>query len=126
MAFGDLIAIILFVVVGRSSHGFTETRNTVRVVLDTAVPMMVGWMLAGMALGGYRGTALYPLGRVVWRTLLVGAVGGPLGVALRALWLHRPVLWSFVLVATGTSTLFLLVWRLGWSRVRRLWWPELP
>lgn len=126
LALGDLIALIVFAAVGRASHDLIATQGTVRATLNTAAPFMLAWLLVGMALGMYRGTALYPLGRVLWRTALAGAVAGPLGVAIRALWLRRPIIWVFMLVATATSTLALLVWRVAWSRLRRLWWPELP
>lgn len=126
LALGDLIALTIFAAVGRASHDLIATQGAVRATLNTAAPFMLAWLLVGMALGMYRGTALYPLGRVLWRTLLAGAIAGPLGVAIRALWLQRPVIWTFMLVATATSTLALLVWRVAWSRLRRLWWPELP
>lgn len=126
LALGDLIALIVFAAVGRASHDLIATQGTVRATLNTAAPFMLAWLLVGMALGMYRGTALYPLGRVLWRTALAGAVAGPLGVAIRALWLRRPIIWVFMLIATATSTLALLVWRVAWSRLRRLWWPELP
>ena len=95
-------------------------------VLNTAAPFAVAWLLTGAAVGLYTGRALYPPGRVLLRTLLAGLIAGPFGVALRAVWLNRPIIWTFVLVATATSTLAMLVWRFAWSRLRRLWWPELP
>ena len=126
LAVGDLLSLITFAAVGRASHDLIATQGAVLATLNTAAPFMLAWLLVGMVLGMYRGTALYPLGRVLWRTLLAGAVAGPLGVAIRALWLRRPIIWTFVLVAVATSTLALLVWRVAWSRLRRLWWPELP
>lgn len=121
---GDLLVLTLFAAVGRASHSI-ETSG-IRAVVNTAVPFMIAWLLVGLVLGMYSGKALYPLGRVIWKTLLAGLIAGPLGVALRALWQSRPIIWTFVLVATGTTTLMLLIWRAVWSRLRRLWWPELP
>src|SRR5690606_41766562 len=95
-------------------------------LVNPAAPRMLGSLLSGMLTGRYAATGLPPPRRVVLRTLLAGLIGGPIGVALRALWLGRPIILTFVLVATGTSMLMMLVWRLGWSRLRRLWWPELP
>ncbi len=126
LALGDLIALIIFAAVGRASHDLVATQGVLRATLNTAAPFMLAWLLVGMVLGMYHGTALYPLKRVLWRTALAGVIAGPLGVAIRALWLRRPIIWVFMLVATATSTLALLVWRVGWSRLRRLWWPELP
>ncbi len=126
LALGDLIALVIFAAVGRASHDLVATQGALRATLNTAAPFMLAWLLVGMVLGMYHGTALYPLKRVLWRTGLAGVIAGPLGVAIRALWLRRPIIWVFMLVATATSTLALLVWRVGWSRLRRLWWPELP
>lgn len=125
LALGDFVALVVFAAIGRSSHHLAGT-TPLLAVLNTAVPFMVVWLVVGMALGMYRGLALYPLGRVVWRTLLAGLIAGPLAVLLRAVWQGRPVIGSFLLVATTFSTLFLLIWRVIWSRVRRSWWPELP
>lgn len=126
LALGDLLALVAFAAIGRSSHDLLQGQDALRGTLNTAAIFMLAWLLVGMALGMYRGTALYPLRRVIWRTLLAGLIAGPLAVLARALWLQRPVIWVFMLVATAASTLALLVWRVLWSRVRRQWWPELP
>ncbi|HLV44497.1 MAG TPA: DUF3054 domain-containing protein [Aggregatilineales bacterium] len=126
LAVGDLIALIIFAALGRSSHNMDAGEGPLLAVLNTAAPFAVAWLLTGAAVGLYTGRALYPPGRVLLRTLLAGLIAGPFGVALRAVWLNRPIIWTFVLVATATSTLAMLVWRFAWSRLRRLWWPELP
>lgn len=126
LAVGDFIAMVIFAAVGRSSHNMDAGEGPLLAVLNTAAPFALAWLLAGAAVGLYTGKALYPPGRVLLRTLLAGLMAGPFGVALRAVWLARPIVWTFVLVATGTSTLIMLLWRFGWSRLRRLWWPELP
>jgi hypothetical protein len=122
---GDLLACIVFAAIGRASHNMGDQGGLIA-ALNTAVPFLLAWLIVGMVLGLYRGTALYPLGRVVWKSLLNGLIAGPLGVAFRAIWLGHPVIWTFVLVGTLSSALILTLWRVGWSRLRRLWWPELP
>lgn len=126
LAVGDLVALIVFAAVGGTSHGTLAAGSPVLNVLNTAVPFMAAWLTVGMLLGLYRGRALYPLWRVVALTLLAGIIAGPLGVALRAAWLRRPIAVTFVVVATAFSTLAMLIWRVLWSRIRRAWWPELP
>ena len=123
---GDLVTLTIFAAVGRSSHSMAVSEGPLLDVLNTAAPFMLAWLLSGIAVGLYSGKALFPLGRVLLRTLVTGLIAGPLAVALRAIWLGRPINWIFVLVATGTSTLMMLVWRVAWSRLRRLWGPELP
>lgn len=124
LGIGDLIALILFVIVGRESHqmdaaGFVGTINA-------AMPFVTAWLMTAAVLGAFSGKALYPLLRVIGRTLLAGIVAGPIGVLLRAVLLGRMPTPMFFVVATGFTSLMLLAWRIVWSRVRRLWWPELP
>ncbi len=126
LAVGDLIALVIFAIIGRASHQELTTQGPLLAVLNTAAPFMLSWLLVGMVLGMYRGKALFPLTRVIWRTLLAGFVAAPLGVAFRALWLGTHIVWVFMAVAAVFSTLALLVWRVIWSRIRRWWWPELP
>ena len=126
LALGDFIVLVLFAAVGRGSHGLGASQRGVVATLNTAAPFMLAWLIVGIVVGTYRGKALYPPARVLARTLLAALIAGPLGVIFRALWLGRPVVISFILVATAVSGAFLAVWRLVWSRFRRLWWPELP
>lgn len=126
LALGDFLVLVIFAVVGRGSHGLSTGQGGIVAVLNTAAPFMLAWLIVGAAVGTYRGKALYPPARVLARTLLAALIAGPLGVIFRALWLGRPVMINFVLVATAVSGALLVVWRFVWSRIRRLWWPELP
>ncbi len=124
---GDLIVFLIFAALGRSSHGLDAGSGlSLRGVLNTAIPFMTAWLLVGILAGTYRGIAFYPLLRVVGLTLLASLLTAPLGAFLRATWLGRPVIWTFVLVSAAMITLMMLIWRVGWSRLRRLWWTELP
>lgn len=125
LAVGDFLTLLVFSAIGRASHGMQEGGGFVS-LFDTAVPFMLAFLLAGIILGLYRGKALYPVGRVIWKTGLTALIAGPAGVALRSLWLGRPIILSFVLVGTLSSMVMLTLWRVAWSRLRRLWWPELP
>lgn len=126
LAVGDLIALILFAIAGRSSHGVLAQSGFLG-VLNTAIPFMLSWLITSAIVGTFNGKALYPLGRVIWKTAAAGIGGGLLGVIFWGLSSNRwPPAPTFFLVGTLTSTLSLLIWRVLWSRVRRLWWPELP
>ena len=122
---GDFITLLIFAAVGRASHDIGG-RSPFLALFDTAVPFMLAFLIVGMLVGLYRGKALYPVSRVLWKTALTGIIAGPVGVALRALWLNRAIAPTFVLVGTLSSTVMLILWRVAWSRLRRLWWPELP
>ena len=70
LAVGDLIALIIFAALGRSSHNMDAGEGPLLAVLNTAAPFAVAWLLTGAAVGLYTGRALYPPGRVLLRTLL--------------------------------------------------------
>ena len=125
LALGDFITLLIFAAIGRASHEMPDAGRFLS-LLDTAVPFMLAFLVVGMLAGLYRGKALFPVGRVLWRTGLTALIAGPLGVALRAAWLGHAIVLTFLLVGTASSALMLIVWRVGWSRLRRLWWPELP
>ena len=118
---GDMLVLVLFVLLGRASHSVQAGQGTLMAFANTAAPFMLAWVLVGAVVGIYSGRALYPLGRVVGRTALAVVFAAPLGVAMRALWLTRAVAPTFVLVATLTTLVMMLIWRVGWSRLRRLW-----
>lgn len=124
---GDFVAMLLFGVWGQTAHGLLSSNEPpLRAVMNTSAPFMIAWSILGALMGAYRATALYPLVRTIWKTALTGLIAGPLGVVFWALARdHWPVP-IFYVVTTGISTGMLLVWRLLWSRIRRLWWPELP
>lgn len=126
LVFGDLLTLVIFAAIGGSFHGTLGAEGPFLRIMNTALPFMLAWLLVGMVVGLYQGTALYPIGRTAGRTLVASFLAGPLGVAFRAVWLGRPVSWLFMLVATGFSAVGLVIWRLAWSRLRRLWWTELP
>lgn len=126
LVIGDLLVYFIFALVGRSSHGLSSAGISFIATLNTAMPFMLAWLLAAIVSGTYKSTALYPLWRVILRTLLGTVLAGVLGTTLRAAWLSRPLDLIFMGVAAAFSTLFMLIWRVAWSRFRRLWWPELP
>lgn len=132
LVFTDCAAILVFVITGRASHRIVSTSGPVIGAINTAVPFMVAWLVVGAVAGLYTGKALYPVVRVIWRTALAGLIAGPLGVVLREALTSGPELIyfeieiPFLLVATGMIVGLEVVWRVVWSRIRRLWWPELP
>ena len=124
---GDLITLILFGIWGESRHEILQTTTTpLRAVVNTAAPFMLAWLIVAIFVGTYKGSALFPLPRVIWKTALAGLIAGPLGGVFWALahshW-PDPI---FYVVTTGISTSMLVIWRVLWSRLRRSWWPELP
>jgi hypothetical protein len=101
----DVVAIVVFAILGRSSHAET---NTLLGVLGTAWPFLAGAVIGHLvcrAFAALRGdpTAWLP-GAVVWASTLV------LGMLLRV-GSGDTAAWSFVIVAGLVLALFLLGWR---------------
>ena len=114
----DLIAVLVFAIVGRSSHA--ESVEAVGVGL-TAWPFLVGTLLGtALALLWHRARpglrAVVPAGLVagvvVWLCTVIG------GIALRLL-SGDTAETPFVIVATITLGVLLLGWRLGYRLICR-------
>jgi len=110
---GDAAALLVVTAVGFAAHG--ELHTAAWRMAATFLPLLLGWLLAGGALGCFRRTACRPL-RLLWAV----ALAVPLAAWLRGLWLARPVPPVFVLVLGGFTALALGVWRLSfwffWQR----------
>ncbi len=104
----DVVLIVLFALVGRSSHGES---NALLGLWTTAYPFMAGWAVGWLASRAWaRPVRVWPTGVVVWvLTVVVGLVlrvvtgqgdtaGDPLPI-------------SFVIVTTVVLGVFLLGWR---------------
>lgn len=106
---GDVAAFVLFVVLGRLSHGFSGDwlLNVVRI----AAPFLVGWVVAAWALGAYRPGLEARPGAFLARSALALAIGDGLAFALRGLVLGDNVTMPFALTSLAFTALFVLGWR---------------
>jgi hypothetical protein len=104
----DLIAVVVFVLLGRSSHGEGQTLHGVLITLwPFLTGLLTGWLgllAARIGAEGYRAGAL----------LVVATVA--VGMVLRHVVSHDGTPVSFVLAATT----FLTILYLGWRAVARL------
>jgi hypothetical protein len=97
----DVVAVLVFAAVGRSSHAEGVTAAG---VLETAAPFLLGLLVGWLAGRLWRAPLSLPLGALGWAGTVV------VGLAVRAAFTHRlPV--SFVLVAAVSLAVFLLGWR---------------
>jgi hypothetical protein len=104
----DVIAVVVFAIVGRSSHG--EPNDLVGVAV-TAWPFLVGCLIGLIVSRGWRRPAALSTGIVVWLcTLFVGMV-------LRAL-TGRGVAVTFVIVAGISLAILLLGWRATFTAIQ--------
>jgi hypothetical protein len=120
LAGGDLLALLLFVWVGRSSHAMALT--DIGAVLATAGPFIIAWFLVTPWFGLFKAEVSQNWQQLLPRLLIAWLIiGGPLALVLRALFLGRPLLAGiipvFAAVTLAFTTLFLLIWRLAYA-----WW----
>lgn len=105
----DVVLIVAFAVIGRSSHGEAFAPLG---LWTTAYPFLAGWALAFVVTRAWRRPfAVWPTGVVAW--LLTVAVGMALRVATgQGVVDGNPLPVSFVIVATIVLGVFLVGWRL--------------
>ncbi|GAA1792812.1 DUF3054 domain-containing protein [Agromyces lapidis] len=109
--FVDAVLVVLFVMIGRRSHGESvDLAGVVHTGWPFLVALVVGWLVS---LAWRRPLAIWPTGVVVWAVTVAGGLG------LRVLTGEGAAI-AFVIVATVTLALFLLGWRaIEGFRVRR-------
>ena len=106
----DVACILAFCAVGRRSHA---EGITVAGVADTAWPFVSGIAVGWLATRAWRRpTSLAPTGIVIWLCTVV------VGMALRRATSAGTAL-SFVVVATLSTAILLLGWRLGAKALAR-------
>lgn len=116
LVIGDAIALIVFSMWGRASHGMDLQAGS---VLSTGLPFAITWFAAAALLGGYKPEAAAGPGAAAKRAALISVIAAPLAVVLRALFLQRPIPWTFLVVATTTTLIVMTVWRTVFALTRR-------
>lgn len=122
LAVGDLLALLLFVWIGRSSHAMSVTN--VAAVFNTAAPFIIGWFVVAPWFGLFQVEVSQSWRKLLPRLLLAWVViGGPLSLILRTIFLGRSLLTgiipAFALITMIVTSLFLIIWRLGY-----VWWSN--
>lgn len=104
----DVVLIVVFTLIGRSSHGEPDT---VLGLWTTAYPFLAGWAIAYVTSGAWaRPLKSWPTGIVVW--ILTVFVGMAIRVATGQGDVDgNPLPVSFLIVATIVLGVFLLGWR---------------
>ena len=105
----DVICILLFAIIGRSSH--SEGTHVLE-ILTTGWPFLVGCGLGLLLARGWRHPASLSTGVAVWVVTVVA------GISLRLLSGATAQL-AFVIVATIALGLLLVGWRAGFAVIRR-------
>jgi hypothetical protein len=97
----DVLAVLAFAAVGRSSH--SEVVNLWG-LLSTAAPFGLGLLVGWLVSRAWRAPLRLPVGALVWASTVI------VGLGVRAAFTHRLPL-TFVLIVTAGLGLLLLGWR---------------
>lgn len=112
---GDVIVLILFTLHGMAEH---QTVRGFGSVLVTAIPTLIPWIGIGLWLGLFRERSVSSRHVALTKTLLAWALTVPISMQLRVLLLQRGVQITFALVFFTFGTIYLLLWRLGYTLVK--------
>ncbi len=99
----DVVAIVLFVVIGRNNHG--EGGSVIGEAAEVAAPFLLavalGWALAR----AWKAPAALSTGIIIWLATIVA------GMLLRRFAFDRGTAMPFIIVASLFTLLFLVGWR---------------
>jgi hypothetical protein len=117
---GDLIAIVVFVVIGQRDHNLVNEGNPVLGVLITTAEFAVPWAVAGWLLGAFPRSDKLTVRSLLTRSLNTWLVAAPIGILIRSFALGRDVIpMMFLVAALGFGGTFVLGWRAVFAVV---WW----
>ncbi len=123
---GDLVALILFVVVGQRDHELVNEQNPIFGVLLSTLYFAVPYLIAGILLRAFspiemedrKAYAIY-----FGRWLNAWLVAAPLGILIRTFALGRAVIpMTFIVAGMGFGGLFMLAWRVLLASAA--WWKN--
>lgn len=116
LAIGDLLAFLIFTVIGMNSH--SEGINLSRVLL-TVWPFLVGWYIVAPFLGAYRRDVTTQTRKMSLRTFLAWIPAWAIAMVLRGISTdHGVPPPTFMLIAFLVNAFFLQLWRVpyAWSK----------
>lgn len=116
LAVGDLVAFLVFGVLGLASHDLATTPAS---LFRTVAPFAVAWFALGPLLGAFRASTTSRPTQAWWRVLVIWLVCGAVGLLLRSWWLDRPFILTFAVVTVGVNMALLVGWRTGFALVAR-------
>jgi len=107
---GDLLMLLIFVVIGRLSHGMTS--DWLVNLLRIATPFVVGWVIAALITGAYRPQDWNLPKTFMARSVAAWLLADGLAFLLRHFVMQDRITLPFALTSIAFTGLFLLAWRL--------------
>lgn len=112
LAIGDLIALLVFVVIGQADHNTLNQSNPILGALPNLLALAVPWLIVAFVLRAYPRKPMR-LAPFMGRSALAWLIAAPLGLLLRAVLQSRggiPI--PFLIVTLLAGGALLLGWRL--------------
>lgn len=114
---GDVLAIVLFAIMGRQSHGMSTGIAAAGEILDASAPFLLGWFLVAPWFGAFQPEAWQDVRSAVLAVLKAIVPALIVAILLRALFAGGFSPAMFYLVAGSFMLLLLIVWRLIYTVV---------
>ena len=112
LVIGDLLCFLIFVALGRSSHGEASGFAAIPQIIVTALPFIAGWFLVSPFVGAFRHKILAQPRSMVIRTAVAWLLAWPVALLLRGIFVdHGVPPLSFAIVVLLFNMLLLLIWR---------------
>jgi hypothetical protein len=109
---GDLLCFLIFVALGRGSHGEASGFAAIPQVIVTALPFIAGWFLVSPFVGAFRHKIIAQPRSMVIRTAVAWLLAWPVALLLRGIFVdHGVPPLSFAIVVLLFNMLLLLIWR---------------
>ncbi|GCE25886.1 hypothetical protein KDA_13700 [Dictyobacter alpinus] len=119
LVFGDILAFIIFAVIGRQSHGEDAGLSAILRVLWTAFPFALSWFLIAPFMGAFRRDLMNEPKQMARKTAWAWVASWPLGVILHFVFEQSlptaVTALTFGLVTLITNMVFLFVWRIPFA-----------
>ena len=130
---GDLVALILFVVVGQRDNELVNEQNPILGVIVGALYFAAPYLVAGILLRAFSPIELddhktgdhkgRPYVIFFGRWLNAWLIAAPVGILIRSYALGRAVIPTlFIVAGLGFGALFMLVWRVVFALA--VWWKN--
>lgn len=117
LVIGDLLMLLIFVVIGRISHGMTS--DWLVNVLRIAAPFVVGWGIAALIVGAYRPQDWNLPKAFMARSVAAWLLADGLAFLLRHFVMQDRITLPFALTSIAFTGLFLLAWRIAFLTLHR-------
>jgi hypothetical protein len=109
-ALADIVAIVVFVAIGRSNH---KEGETVDAIFTVAAPFLIALAVGWIAARAWKRPMQVEAGFIIWPVTVA------VGMVLRNLAFDRGTALPFIIVATLVTGVFLVGWRLVVARLTR-------